>query len=68
MDAIDGVEVRAFADAAAWVLAGRQPRAAPEDGGWAAAYESQRRATVPPDVVAARADDTTARAALEALG
>ncbi|MDG6109720.1 YdeI/OmpD-associated family protein [Dactylosporangium aurantiacum] len=37
------------------------------DGRWAAAYPSQRTATVPPDLAAALAADHRARAAFEAL-
>jgi uncharacterized protein YdeI (YjbR/CyaY-like superfamily) len=42
--------------------------AAQADGRWAAAYESQRTAEVPPDLAAALAGDDAARAAFEALG
>jgi uncharacterized protein YdeI (YjbR/CyaY-like superfamily) len=42
--------------------------AARADGRWAAAYESQRNATVPPDLVAALAASPRATAAFEALG
>jgi len=42
-------------------------RAARADGRWDAAYESQRRATVPAEVVAALALDPAAHAAFEAL-
>jgi uncharacterized protein YdeI (YjbR/CyaY-like superfamily) len=42
-------------------------RAAQEDGRWAAAYESQNRATVPPAVVAALDSDPHAKAAFESL-
>ena len=45
-----------------------QVDAAKEDGRWAAAYESQRTTTVPPDLRAALDDDPRARAAFEALG
>ncbi|HKG39336.1 MAG TPA: YdeI/OmpD-associated family protein [Conexibacter sp.] len=43
-------------------------RAARADGRWAAAYESQRNATVPPDLAAALATSPRAAAAFEALG
>jgi uncharacterized protein YdeI (YjbR/CyaY-like superfamily) len=42
--------------------------AAKADGRWAAAYESQRTAEVPPDLAAALAADTAAGAAFERLG
>ncbi|MDX2541865.1 YdeI/OmpD-associated family protein [Streptomyces sp. WI04-05B] len=42
--------------------------AAKADGRWAAAYESQRNASVPDDLVAALERDPRARAAFEALG
>ena len=42
--------------------------AAKADGRWAAAYESQRLATVPPDLAEALASDDAARARFEALG
>ena len=42
-------------------------RAARADGRWAAAYASQREATVPPDVVAALAADEEARSRFAAL-
>ena len=42
--------------------------AAKADGRWAAAYESQRNATVPPDLAAALDDDDRAKAAFESLG
>jgi uncharacterized protein YdeI (YjbR/CyaY-like superfamily) len=42
-------------------------RAAHADGRWAAAYASQREATVPPDVVAALAGDEEARSRFAAL-
>ena len=42
-------------------------RAAHADGRWAAAYASQREATVPPDVVAALASDAAVRSRFEAL-
>ncbi|WP_433262315.1 YdeI/OmpD-associated family protein [Actinosynnema sp. CS-041913] len=42
-------------------------RAARADGRWAAAYQSQRTATVPPDLAAALARDTGARARFERL-
>jgi uncharacterized protein YdeI (YjbR/CyaY-like superfamily) len=42
--------------------------AAKADGRWAAAYESQRNATVPPDLAAALAGDPRAAAAFERLG
>lgn len=42
--------------------------AAKGDGRWAAAYESQRTATVPPDLKAALARDERARACFESLG
>jgi uncharacterized protein YdeI (YjbR/CyaY-like superfamily) len=41
--------------------------AAKADGRWEAAYESQRTATIPPDLAAALADDTDAKAAFERL-
>ena len=44
-----------------------QVRAAQADGRWAAAYESQRNATVPADVVAAMAGRSSARSAFESL-
>ncbi|MFD0339742.1 YdeI family protein [Streptomyces sp. NPDC127117] len=43
-------------------------RRAQQDGRWAAAYESQRTATAPPDLVAALDADPGAREAFEALG
>jgi uncharacterized protein YdeI (YjbR/CyaY-like superfamily) len=42
--------------------------AAQADGRWAMAYESQRTATVPPDLTAALAADARASAAFERLG
>lgn len=42
--------------------------AAKADGRWAAAYESQRTATVPADLAAALAGDARAHAAFERLG
>ena len=42
-------------------------RAAQADGRWAAAYESQKRATVPAEVTAALADSRPARDAFDAL-
>ncbi|MFC5748127.1 YdeI/OmpD-associated family protein [Actinomadura rugatobispora] len=42
--------------------------AAKADGRWDAAYESQRNATVPPDLAAALADDERARARFGQLG
>ena len=42
--------------------------AAQADGRWEAAYESQRTATVPPDLAAALAADARASAAFERLG
>jgi uncharacterized protein YdeI (YjbR/CyaY-like superfamily) len=42
--------------------------AAKADGRWQAAYESQRTATVPPDLAAALAGDARANAAFERLG
>jgi uncharacterized protein YdeI (YjbR/CyaY-like superfamily) len=42
--------------------------AAKADGRWAAAYESQRTATVPPDLKAALDADDRAKAAFESLG
>ncbi|WP_353963063.1 YdeI/OmpD-associated family protein [Streptomyces sp. NBC_00893] len=42
-------------------------RRAQQDGRWAAAYESQRTATAPPDLVAALDADPGARKAFEAL-
>ncbi|MBH5337129.1 YdeI/OmpD-associated family protein [Streptomyces pactum] len=42
-------------------------RKAKADGRWAAAYESQRTATVPPDLAAALDADPAARRAFEAL-
>ncbi|MCX5380624.1 YdeI family protein [Streptomyces sp. NBC_00091] len=42
-------------------------RRARADGRWAAAYESQRTATVPPDLAAALEADPRARTAFEAL-
>jgi len=42
--------------------------AAKADGRWAAAYESQRTATVPPDLAAALAGNPDANAAFERLG
>jgi uncharacterized protein YdeI (YjbR/CyaY-like superfamily) len=42
--------------------------AARADGRWEAAYESQRTATVPPDLAAALARDEPARAFFESLG
>jgi uncharacterized protein YdeI (YjbR/CyaY-like superfamily) len=41
--------------------------AAKADGRWDAAYESQRNATVPPDLVTALASSPTASAAFDAL-
>ncbi|MEU0128114.1 MULTISPECIES: YdeI/OmpD-associated family protein [unclassified Streptomyces] len=43
-------------------------RAARADGRWAAAYPSQREATVPPDLAAALADDPRAAERFERLG
>jgi uncharacterized protein YdeI (YjbR/CyaY-like superfamily) len=45
-----------------------QVEAAKADGRWAAAYQSQRTATVPDDLTAALEADDRARAAFEALG
>jgi uncharacterized protein YdeI (YjbR/CyaY-like superfamily) len=45
-----------------------QVEAAKADGRWAAAYESQRNATVPPDLAAALDRDGRAKAAFESLG
>lgn len=42
-------------------------RAAQADGRWDAAYASQKRATVPAEVIAALADNTPARDAFDAL-
>jgi uncharacterized protein YdeI (YjbR/CyaY-like superfamily) len=42
--------------------------AAKTDGRWAAAYESQRNITVPPDLAAALAQNERARTAFERLG
>jgi uncharacterized protein YdeI (YjbR/CyaY-like superfamily) len=42
--------------------------AAKADGRWATAYESQRTATVPPDLAAALDHDDRAKAAFESLG
>jgi uncharacterized protein YdeI (YjbR/CyaY-like superfamily) len=42
--------------------------AAKADGRWAAAYESQRNATVPPDLAAALAESPRAANAFDALG
>jgi uncharacterized protein YdeI (YjbR/CyaY-like superfamily) len=42
--------------------------AAKADGRWDAAYESQRTATIPPDLAAALADDANAKAAFDRLG
>lgn len=42
--------------------------AAKADGRWEAAYESQRSATVPPDLAAALADNARSAAAFERLG
>ena len=42
-------------------------RAAQTDGRWDAAYASQKRATVPAEVIAALADNTPARDAFDAL-
>ncbi|MGY1497319.1 YdeI/OmpD-associated family protein [Streptomyces sp. QTS52] len=42
--------------------------AAQADGRWEAAYESQRNASVPDDLVAALEGDPRAKAAFEALG
>jgi uncharacterized protein YdeI (YjbR/CyaY-like superfamily) len=42
--------------------------AAKADGRWAAAYESQRLAAVPPDLAAALAGNARARAAFDSLG
>jgi uncharacterized protein YdeI (YjbR/CyaY-like superfamily) len=42
--------------------------AAKADGRWAAAYESQRIATIPPDLAAALATNAMANAAFERLG
>lgn len=42
--------------------------AAKADGRWEAAYESQRNATVPPDLAAALDHDDRAKAAFESLG
>ena len=63
------------ARAEALVAAGRmrppglaEIEAARADGRWAAAYESQRNAAVPPDLAAALDADDRARAAFESLG
>lgn len=63
------------AKVAALVAAGRmQPaglvevQAAQADGRWQGAYESQRTAAVPPDLIAALAADARANAAFERLG
>jgi uncharacterized protein YdeI (YjbR/CyaY-like superfamily) len=60
---------------AALIAAGRmrspgmaQVEAARTDGRWAAAYERQRTAEPPPDLVAALAADPAAKAAFDALG
>lgn len=45
-----------------------QVEAAKADGRWDAAYESQRNATVPPDLAAALDGDDRARATFESLG
>jgi len=45
-----------------------QVAAAKADGRWDAAYESQRTATVPPDLEAALAKSTAARKTFESLG
>jgi uncharacterized protein YdeI (YjbR/CyaY-like superfamily) len=45
-----------------------QVDAAKADGRWAAAYESQRSSTVPPDLAAALDEDEGAKAAFESLG
>ncbi|HEX6678239.1 MAG TPA: YdeI/OmpD-associated family protein [Actinomycetes bacterium] len=45
-----------------------QVEAAKADGRWAAAYESQRNATAPPDLMAALDRDDQAQAAFELLG
>jgi uncharacterized protein YdeI (YjbR/CyaY-like superfamily) len=42
--------------------------AAQADGRWEAAYESQRTATVPPDLTAALAGNAQARTAFDTLG
>ncbi len=42
-------------------------RKAQRDGRWAAAYESQRTATVPPDLAAALAENSQANAVFETL-
>jgi len=42
--------------------------AAKADGRWEAAYESQRTATIPPDLAVALADDADANATFERLG
>ena len=62
------------AKAAALTAAGRmrepglaEVRRAQQDGRWAAAYESQRTATVPPDLAALLESDPAARQAFEAL-
>jgi uncharacterized protein YdeI (YjbR/CyaY-like superfamily) len=59
----------------ALVVAGRmrppglvQVEAAKADGRWDAAYESQRNATVPPDLAVALGHDDRAKAAFESLG
>lgn len=44
-----------------------QVRAAQADGRWDAAYESQKNATVPPDLTAALEDDSRAREVFERL-
>lgn len=44
-----------------------QVRAAQADGRWDAAYESQKNATVPPDLTAALEGDSRAREAFERL-
>ncbi|TDD80470.1 YdeI/OmpD-associated family protein [Actinomadura rubrisoli] len=63
------------AKAKALISAGRmrpgglaEVEAAQADGRWDAAYESQRTASVPPDLAAALADDARANAAFERLG
>jgi uncharacterized protein YdeI (YjbR/CyaY-like superfamily) len=63
------------AKAEALIAAGRmgtagltEIEAARADGRWAAAYESQRTATVPPDLAAALAGNAEASAAFEQLG
>jgi uncharacterized protein YdeI (YjbR/CyaY-like superfamily) len=45
-----------------------QVQAAKADGRWAAAYESQRNGTLPPDLATALEHDDRAKAAFESLG